>query len=104
MSYPNLQYRLNNAHGLKPENVFADAWKAYQTTIPKTVGAVNHVAKCGIVKVHATNIRIERANNTVRERTKVQRVPKCREDRNLREAPDFRGSKNPHHNFAKPHM
>ena len=50
---------LNNARGIKPENVFTDAWKAYKTEIPKTIGAVNHVAKCGIAKPSATNNRIE---------------------------------------------
>ncbi|MGH2638118.1 MAG: IS6 family transposase [Rhabdochlamydiaceae bacterium] len=64
---------LSNAHGFKPENVYTDAWKAYKTAIPKTIGAVNHVAKCGIAKPHSNNNRIERANATVRERTKVQR-------------------------------
>ncbi|SRR5579875_2249090 len=88
---------LKNAHGLKPENVFTDAWKAYGLAIPKTIGQVNHIARCGIAKPAATNNRIERANATVRERTKVQRGWKSMESQ-ISEGMRIQ------YNFVKPHI
>lgn len=86
-----------NSHGQKPENVFTDAWRAYRDGIAKTLGQVNHVAKCGISKPHANNNRIERANQTVRMRTKVQRGWKSM---NTQIPEGFRI----HYNFVNSHM
>ncbi|MHB1909746.1 MAG: IS6 family transposase [Nitrososphaerales archaeon] len=89
---------LANAHGQKPENVLTDAWKAYILAIPKSLGEVNHVAKCGVGnKPHGSNNRIERANATVRERTKVQRGWKSMESQ-ISEGMRIQ------YNFVKPHM
>jgi transposase-like protein len=89
---------LRNAGGNRPEAIYTDALKSYQTlmaSLPESERP-QHIAKVGIRKPHATNNRIERLNGTLRERVKVQR-----------------GWKNPtskiaegqriHYNFVKPH-
>jgi transposase-like protein len=64
---------IRNSHNTKPDVVYTDALRAFREDV-KTLGNVEHVAKCGINKPHANNNRVERLNGTLRERIKVQRV------------------------------
>ena len=65
---------INNSHGNLPQIVYTDALRAYREGISKTLGNnVEHVAKCGIIKPHSNNNRVERLNGKLRERVKVQR-------------------------------
>ena len=65
---------VQNAHGSEPKSVYTDALYSYRDAIKFGFkGKVEHIAKAGLHKPHATNNRIERLNGTVRERTKVQR-------------------------------
>lgn len=67
---------VKNAHDSQPEKVYTDSLRSYREAI--AVGGFcpstpEHIARCGIMKPHANNNRIERMNGTQRERFKVQR-------------------------------
>ncbi len=89
---------LRNAGGNRPEAIYTDALKSYQTlmaSLPESERP-RHIANAGVSKRHATNNRIERLNGTLRERVKVQRgwknpTSKIAEGQRL------------HYNFVKPH-
>jgi transposase-like protein len=90
---------LSNARGNRPEALYTDALKSYETlmaSLPES-DRPNHIAKAGIRKPHATNNRIERLNGTVRERVKVQRGWK-------NPASKIAEGQRIHYNFVKPHM
>jgi transposase-like protein len=89
---------LANAHGFKPEHVLTDAHVAYKATVPLIFGEGVHISNCGVGnKPHGSNNRIERANATVRERTKVQRGWKSMKSQ-ISEGMRIQ------YNFVKPHM
>lgn len=55
--------------------MLTDALRAYRQGISETFPIKpEHVAKCGIAKLHNNNNRMERLNSTIRERTKVVRA------------------------------
>ena len=88
---------IKNAHGSEPERVYTDALRSYSDAIKFGFKqGVEHVARAGVNKPHATNNRIERLNGTVRERTKVQRGWKTMRT-HLAEGQRI------HYNFVKPH-
>ncbi|MDG6951568.1 MAG: DDE-type integrase/transposase/recombinase [Nitrososphaerota archaeon] len=68
-----LKETLANTHDNKPAKVYTDALRAYNEAVAFAFKGVEHVAKAGVGKPHATNNRAERLNRTVRERVKVQR-------------------------------
>ena len=89
---------LGNAGGNRPEALYTDALKSYQTlmaSLPESERP-QHIAKAGIRKPHATNNRIERLNGTIRERVKVQRGWK-------NPASKIAEGQRIHYNFVKPH-
>lgn len=88
-----------NAHGQTPLMINTDALRAYREGITQTFGDAEppaHISKCGIVKPHANNNRIERLNGTLRERVKVQRGWKTMK------TPLAEGQRI-QYNFVKPH-
>ena len=90
---------LKNAGGNRPEAIYTDALKSYQTlmaSLPESERP-QHIAKAGLGKPHATNNRIERLNGTLRERVKVQRGWK-------NPASKIAEGQRIHYNFVKPHM
>ena len=68
-----------------------------EKVVSKTFPNVEHVAKCSVNKPHANDNRIERLNDTLRERVKVQTGWKSY-DTQLAEG------KRIHYNFVKPHI
>jgi transposase-like protein len=85
------------AHGSEPEMVFTDALRAYNLPLSKAFSQKpKHIARSGIRKPDANNNRIERLNQTIRERTKVQRGWKTFT------TPLAEGQRI-HYNFVKPH-
>jgi putative transposase len=89
---------IHNAHGQSPQQIHTDALRAYMEGISKTFGLkVDHIAKCGINKPHASNNRVERLNGTLRERVKVQRGWKSHKSA-------IAEGKRINYNFVKPHM
>jgi transposase-like protein len=89
---------LSNAGGSRPEALYTDALKSYQTLVASLPESERpqHIAKAGIRKPQATNNRIERLNGTVRERVKVQRGWK-------NPASKIAEGQRIHYNFVKPH-
>jgi len=85
-----------NSHGITPENVITDAWRAYPESVQKSFPNAKHVRGVGI-RSRRSNNRIERCNGTVRERTKVQRGWKSMESQ-------IAEGQRLHYNFVKPHM
>lgn len=96
-----LSEAVQNAHDQKPLTLHTDALRSYAEALPYAFGsrsgAPDHIAKCGIVKPHANNNRIERLNGTLRERVKVQRGWKTMKTQ-LAEGARI------NYNFIKPHM
>ena len=88
---------VKNAHGVKPEELFTDAHRAYNTPVFDLLPETYHREKAGINKPHSNNNRVERLNGTIRERTKVQRAWK------KFDSPIPEGQRI-HYNFVKPHM
>jgi transposase-like protein len=88
-------YDIKNSHVNKPQTVYTDALRAYREGV-KTLGDVEHVAKCGITKPHANNNRVERLNGTLRERVKVQRGWKSHNSA-------IAEGQRIYYNFVKPH-
>jgi len=86
-----------NAHESLPERVLTDGLNSYRDPIKFGLKGVQHVARVGINKPHATNNRIERMNGTLRERVKVQRGWKTMK------TPLAEGQRI-QYNFVKPHM
>ncbi len=77
-----------------------DALRVYREGVTQNfenTEATAHIAKCGIVKPHANNNRIERMNGTLRERVKIQRGWKTMK------TPLAEGQRI-QYNFVKPHM
>lgn len=72
---PAFKQAIANAHDSKPELLFTDGLASYPESVKHAFGqdAPKLIARAGIKKPHANNNRIERLNQTVRERTKVQR-------------------------------
>jgi putative transposase len=87
---------IKNNHGSKPDVVYTDALRAYREGV-KTLGNVEHIAKCGINKPHANNNRVERLNGTLRERVKVQRGWKSHKSA-------IAEGQRIYYNFVKPHQ
>jgi transposase-like protein len=87
---------ISNAKGSLPERIFTDGLNSYKDPIRFAFKGVEHVAKAGVSKPHATNNRIERLNGTLRERVKVQRGWKTMR------TPLAEGQRI-HYNFVKPH-
>jgi len=88
---------IKNAHGIKPEQIFTDAHRAYNTPVFDQLRGTWHVAKAGIGKPHNNNNRIERLNGTVRERVKIQRAWKSFTSA----IPE---GQRIHYNFVRPHQ
>jgi len=89
---------IKNAHDKLPEQVLTDTLRAYRQGISETFPIKpEHVAKCGIAKLHDNNNRMERLNSTIRERTKVTRAWK------KHKTPLAEGQRI-HYNFVKPHI
>lgn len=85
------------AHGSEPEYVLTDGLSGYGDGIKHSFSErPNHIAKAGIRKPHSNNNRIERMNQTIRERTKVQRGWKTMK------TPLAEGQRI-QYNFVKPH-
>lgn len=85
----------HNAHGIKPETVFTDSLRHYNSGV-KTFANAKRIENCGINK-RENNNRIERLNGTLRERVKVQRGWKTAKSV-LAEGNKIQ------YNFVKPHM
>jgi hypothetical protein len=81
---------------LLPKEIHTDALKYHREGISQNFD-VDHVAKCGINKPHASNNRVERLNATIRERTKVVRAWK------KHKTPLVEGQRI-QYNFVKPHQ
>lgn len=92
-----LQEAIKNANGNLPNTINTDAHKSYREAVSKTLPQVDHLAKCGVNKPHASNNRIKRLNGTLRERVKVQRGWKSY-DTSVAEG------KRIQYNFVKPHL
>jgi putative transposase len=88
---------VKNANGQNPKEIHTDALRAYREGISQNFKEVDHVAKCGINKPHASNNRVERLNATIRERTKVVRAWK------KHKTPLAEGQRI-QYNFVKPHL
>jgi transposase-like protein len=88
---------VKNANGQNPKEIHTDALRAYREGISQNFKDVDHVAKCGINKPHASNNRVERLNATIRERTKVVRAWK------KHKTPLAEGQRI-QYNFVKPHQ
>jgi putative transposase len=93
---PILSILVDRYIGNKPDVVYTDALRAYREGV-KTLGNVEHIAKCGINKPHANNNRVERLNGTLRERVKVQRGWKSHKSA-------IAEGQRIYYNFVKPHQ
>jgi putative transposase len=88
---------IKNAQGNLPNSINTDAHRLYREDVSTTLPPTEHVARCGINKVHVNDNRIERLNGTLRERVKVQRGWKSKKSQ-------IAEGQRIHYNFVKPHM
>jgi transposase-like protein len=86
----------HNAHGIKPERVFTDSLRHYNSGV-KVFPNAKRVENCGLGKQYNHNNPIERLNGTLRERVKVQRGWKTAK------TPLAEGNRI-QYNFVKPHI
>lgn len=86
-----------NAHGIIPEKVFTELLRHYNSGIAKNFLNAPRITNCGIIKAYPNNNRIERLNETLRERTKVTRGWKTGKT-------SIAEGQRIHYNFVKPHM
>ncbi len=87
------------SHGSLPERIFTDAHQSYFDAVGFAFKGKNvkHIAKAGVKKPRSNNNRIERLNDTLRERVKVQRGWKSM-------ATPLAEGQRIHYNFVKPHQ
>ena len=87
------------AQDYRPKRVFTDALRGYGEAIDYAFpqNKPEHIAKAGIRKPHANNYRSGRLNQTVRERTKVQRGWKAVKTK-------MAEGQRIHYDFVKPQM